>query len=56
MKYEDIYLHAYGSMRELKAALARYFEFYNARRPHQSRDYRTADGMYSGTDGVKKAA
>jgi putative transposase len=38
VKYEDIYLHAYQSVRELKTALACYFEFYNARRPHQSLD------------------
>jgi putative transposase len=56
VKYEDIYLHAYESMRELKLALANYFSFYNARRPHQSLDYRTPDEMYFGTDETKKAA
>lgn len=33
VKYEDIYLHAYETLRELKAALSRYFGFYNTRRP-----------------------
>jgi putative transposase len=56
VKYEDVYLHAYESMRELKLALARYFSFYNERRPHQSLDYRTPDEMYFGTDDMKKAA
>jgi len=56
VKYEDIYLHAYETMRELKAALARYFSFYNAQRPHQSLAYRTPDEMYFGTDDMKKAA
>jgi putative transposase len=56
VKYEDIYLHAYESVRELKTALARYFEFYNVRRPHQSLDYRTPDEVYFGTDLMKKAA
>ena len=56
VKYEDIYLHAYESVRELKTALARYFEFYNVRRPHQSLDYRTPDEMYFGTNEIKKAA
>jgi putative transposase len=56
VKYEDIYLHAYESVRELKTALARYFEFYNVRRPHQSLDYRTPDEMYFGTNEMKKAA
>jgi len=56
VKYEDIYLHAYDSVRELKSALARYFEFYNVRRPHQSLDYRTPDEMYFATNEMKKAA
>ena len=56
VKYEDLYLHAYETMRELKAALANYFDFYNARRPHQSLDYRTPDEVYFGTDALKKAA
>jgi len=29
---------------------------YNARRPHQSLDYRTPDEMYFGTGELKKAA
>ena len=56
VKYEDIYLHAYDSVRELKTALACYFDFYNARRPHQSLDYRTPDEAYFATDDMKKAA
>jgi len=56
VKYEDLYLHAYETMPELKAALANYFDFYNARRPHQSLDYRTPDEVYFRTDGMKKAA
>lgn len=56
VKYEDIYLHAYETMQELKTALANYFDFYNARRPHQSLDYRTPDEMYFGTNEMKKAA
>ena len=56
VKYEDIYLHAYQSVRELKSALACYFEFYNVRRPHQSLDYRTPDEMYFATNEMKKAA
>ena len=56
VKYEDIYLHAYETPREVKAALASYFSFYNARRPHQSLDYRTPDERYFGTDEMKKAA
>jgi hypothetical protein len=39
--YEDIYLHAYETVRELKVALASHFSFYNGRRPHQSLEDRT---------------
>ena len=35
VKYEDVYLHAYETPTELRAGLARYFEFYNARRRHK---------------------
>jgi putative transposase len=56
VKYEEIYLHAYETVREVKTALRRYFDFYNARRPHQSLDYRTPDEMYFANDKVKEAA
>ena len=56
VKYEDIYLHAYDTVREVKTALTSYFRFYNARRVHQSLDYRTPDERYFGTSDMKKAA
>ena len=56
VKYEDIDLHAYATMRELKAALARYFDFYNALRPHRSREDRTPDEVYFGSGNMKQAA
>ena len=56
VKYESIYLHAYYTVREVKLALASYFSFYNARRVHQSLDYRTPDEMYFGTNAMKTAA
>lgn len=56
VKYEDLYLHAYETVGDVKAALARYFSFYNARRPHQSLEYRTPDEMYCGTGEMKAVA
>jgi putative transposase len=56
VKYEDIYLHAYETVREVRAALTSYFSFYNADRPHQSLEYRTPDEMYFTTNTIKKAA
>ena len=56
MKYEEIYLHAYATPRELTMALTRYFRFYNERRVHQNLDYQTPDEMYFGTGKMEKAA
>jgi putative transposase len=56
VKYESIYLHAYETPREVRVALARYFEFYNGRRPHQSLGYRTPDEIYFGTHELTGAA
>jgi putative transposase len=56
VKYEDIYLHAYETVREVRTALTSYFRFYNVDRPHQSLDYRTPDEMYFATATIKKAA
>ncbi len=56
VKYEEIYLHAYETMHELKEALTTYFGFYNTRRPHQNLKYQTPDEMHFGTGGAKKAA
>ncbi len=46
VKYEEVYLHAYATVSEAKAALARYFAFYNTRRPHTSLARRTPDQIY----------
>jgi putative transposase len=56
VKYEDIYLHAYETLKEVRLALASYFSFYNARRPHQSLGDRTPEEVYFGTDKMIKAA
>lgn len=49
VKYEEVYLHGYDSVSAARAALGRYFEFYNARRPHQSHGGRTPDMVYFDT-------
>mgnify|MGYP001179295364 FL=1 len=46
LKYEDIYIKDYQSMRELKEGVARYMHFYNAERFHESLDYETPDDRY----------
>jgi putative transposase len=47
VKYEDVYLRDYGSVREAEASLDAYFAFYNDRRRHQSLDYRTPASVYA---------
>jgi len=46
VKYEEVYLRAYDSVSEARASIARYFDFYNRRRPHSSLDRRTPDEAY----------
>jgi len=46
VKYEEVYLHGYQNGTEARAALTRYFSFYNARRSHQALEYRTPDEVY----------
>ena len=46
VKYEEVYLRAYGSVSEARASLGRYLTFYNERRPHSSLDRRTPDHVY----------
>jgi putative transposase len=46
IKYEEVYLHAYESVSQAKAGIARYIGFYNERRPHSSLDKKTPDEFY----------
>ncbi len=56
VKYEDIYLKAYGSMAELKKGLADYFKFYNEERWHQNFDRKTPYGLLRFTTQSTRAA
>jgi putative transposase len=47
VKYEEVYLHAYDTVSAARSGLARYFQFYNQRRPHSALDRRTPDAVYS---------
>ncbi len=46
VKYEEVYLNAYESVSQARAAIARYFDFYNRRRPHSRLDRQTPDRVY----------
>jgi len=56
VKYEDVYLKAYGSISEARLGLREYFEFYNSRRRHYSLDRRTPNDVYWSTLPQKQAA
>jgi putative transposase len=56
VKYEEVYLHAYGSIAEANRRLAIYFDFYNRIRTHQSLDGMTPDVAYFASAQLKVAA
>lgn len=46
VKYEDIFLHDYETIGEVRTGLGRYFPMYNDERLHESLDYRTPGQVY----------
>lgn len=48
VKYEEVYLADYGSPREARYGLGRYFPFYNTERPHQAIGNRRPVELYLG--------
>jgi len=56
VKYEEVYLHAYDSVIEAQRQPARYFTFYNERRPHSALDGQTPDMVCFGSRPHLKAA
>jgi putative transposase len=46
VKYEEVYLRAYGSVSDARASIGRYLTFYNGRRPHSSLDRTTPVQAY----------
>jgi putative transposase len=43
LKYEEVYLHAYETVRNAQEGMTRYLTFYNQIRPHRALDGRTPD-------------
>jgi putative transposase len=56
VKYEEVYLKAYDSVREARTSIGRYIDFYNGRRPHSSLDKRTPDQAYFNPLPLRRAA
>jgi putative transposase len=46
LKYEEVYLKDYQLVSEARTGIAKYFQFYNYERLHQSLDYRTPAAIY----------
>lgn len=46
VKYEEVYIHDYESVRDTWSNLERYFHFYNTDRIHESLGYRTPHEVY----------
>ncbi len=49
IKYEEVYLRYYETVREAVSSLGTYFSFYNQERPHQALGYQTPYQLYAGT-------
>ncbi len=48
VKYEEVYLKAYQTVREAKESVGSYFRFYNTERLHEALGYRTSLEVYLG--------
>ena len=48
IKYEEVYLKEYNSLRQAREGLKQYMKFYNEERPHSSLSYRTPAEVYLG--------
>lgn len=56
VKYEEVYLNAYGSIAEANWRLAVYFDFYNRIRIHQSLGKMTPQAAYFAAQPMRRAA
>jgi len=48
LKYEEVYINDYETVRDAKERISRYMSFYNWERPRQSLGYRTPAEVYFG--------
>lgn len=46
LKYEDIHIRQYDSLKECREGVARFIDFYNTQRIHQSLGYKVPDALY----------
>jgi len=48
LKYEEVYIKAYGSVAEARQGIGAWLGFYNEKRPHQALGYRTPRAVHEG--------
>ena len=53
VKYEEIFLKSYNSVKDLRKELEKYFRFYNYERDHSAHDYKTPWNIFSRNMKVK---
>ena len=54
LKYEDIYLQSYNTIKEARVGIGKYIELYNSERLHSALDYATPNEAYfSGVNNLK---
>ncbi len=46
MKYENVYLKSYNTIKEAREGINQYIEIYNSQRIHSSLGYKTPDMVY----------
>jgi len=46
VKYEEVYINEYETVRDAKEGIGRYMSFYNHERPHQLLNYKTPAEVY----------
>jgi len=46
VKYEEVYLNDYASVKTAHTRLSGYFDYYNTERPHQALNYKTPAEVY----------
>ena len=49
VKYEEVYLHEYRTVGEVRAHLGAYFRFYSEERPLEAQSYQTHQEVYFGS-------
>jgi len=48
LKYEEVFIKAYGSVQEARLGIGGWVSFYNDERPHQALGYRTPRAVFEG--------